>query len=266
MDGLASAIASRDIATLRESLGTVLKDVPGLRVGLPESLTAQSDQAKQFVAAAKEAVATCRAKAGGPRCKGAFSVLIVTPAAPRAASLCGVLSRGGVLTAKLFGRHMEIEEQTVFLANHFVDVAVGTPHRIAQLAEAAALDLSALRCILVDCTADEKEQHFFTRPPEKTGLRRRPDADELAGMLNSETFAVVLQHPKRAPMLCPVLCPTKAALEAATPVGQRFNGRGRAKGGGGRGGKGEGGARGAGKGVGRGGANRGRGPIRKRSK
>lgn len=249
---LSLAIIDRDIESIRAVIEPVLDDAT-LRISLPKVLTStEFSEAKELVTNAKELVSACRAHAGSPRTKGAFCVIIVTPSAPRAASLCGVLNRGGISVAKLFGRHLDLDEQKAFLAANMVDVAVGTPNRLAKLAESGALELNALRYILLDVLPDEKESHFFSRPPK--GMARRPDTTELLGMLHTPAFSKAFaQNEKRAPVLCPVLLPPKEALESSTPVGQKMNNRarGRGRGGAGRGGKGRGGP--PGKGGGRGG-------------
>jgi hypothetical protein len=158
--------------------------------------------------------------------KGRFCLLLVTPSAPRAASLCGILSRGGVKVAKLFARHLTLDEQAAFLATHAVEVGVGTPNRLARLAEAGMLDLAALRHVVVDATPNAKHQTIFS-PPNK-GKPRQPDAEELARMLTTAAFAARLRlKPPGAPQLCAVVLPDAAAVEAAVPVGVRMQGRGR---------------------------------------
>ena len=56
------------------------------------------------------------------------------------------------------------------------------------LAESGALELNALRYILLDVLPDEKESHFFSRPPK--GMARRPDTTELLGMLHTRDYTV----------------------------------------------------------------------------
>ena len=206
---VALAIADRDVESLRELIAPVLSGTAAttpLRISLPKALSESHIEAsKALVSVVKELVSASRAKAAAPRAKGAFCVCIVTPSAPRAASLSGVLSRGGCAIAKLFllgrGRRQEIEEEQVrFLANNIVDVAIGTPNRLAKLAGAGSLELSALRYLLVDCTPDEKELHFFSAPSK--GGARRPDAEALDTMLSCAAFQAALGQGKRAPAIC----------------------------------------------------------------
>ena len=255
-EGIGLAVAGRDVSATREIMDRILHDVQNLKVSFPKALsTTQLDDAASLVEVSTELVSTCKAAAVSPRHKatgkGEFKVLFVTPSAPRAASLCGVLARGGLVAAKLFGKHMTVEEQTEFLQSHLVDVAVGTPARLAKLAASSALSLEALRYIIIDVQTDDKDMHFFS---SAKGGARRPDAEDLASMLKSSAFqAALTTGEKRALTVCPVLLPPKAALEASTPIGQRMDNaaRGRGKGGGrGRGGKGgSAGGKGGGRGI-----------------
>ena len=202
---------------------------------------------KAFCAAVEALIERCKAKAAGPPKKGHVRVLVVTPSAPRAASLCGVLARGGASVAKLFGRHLTVDEQAAHVAGHFVDVAVGTPNRLGRLAAMGALELKALRWVLIDSTPDAKQQTFFTC--DRSG-ERRPDGDELVALLRAEQFVAAFGRTHAPPAIVPCLLPPKAALEAATPIGQRMLAKARGKGGGG-GGRGRHGGKGGGRGGGR---------------
>ena len=105
-----------------------------------------------------------------------------------------------------------------------MDVAVGTPNRIARLAEGDMLNLAALQHVVVDVTPNAKEQTIFS-PPSK-GKDRQPDADELAHMLLTDAFTQRLRlKPPGCPQLCAVLLPNAAAIEARIPVGVRMQSR-----------------------------------------
>ncbi|PVU96242.1 hypothetical protein BB561_001307 [Smittium simulii] len=58
--------------------------------------------------------------------------------------------------AKLFAKHIKIEEQVRFLKAFDYDVGVGTPARIRKLAEIGAIDFSKVELILLDCHQDTK--------------------------------------------------------------------------------------------------------------
>ena len=214
----------------REQVRAALPET-SIAVSLPESLRpvqAPADLVKAIVAL----LGATQKLAGAPsKAAGRFAVLLVTPSAPRAASLCGLLSRAGLKVAKLFARHLTVDEQAAFLSTHAVDVAVGTPNRLCRLCRDGLVDLSALRYVLVDSAPDAKQQTIFS--PAGKGKGRRPDAAELAALLTTGSFVDRLLKP-RAPVLCPVVLPTPAALEAATPVSVRLQGRGRGRGRGGR--------------------------------
>ena len=250
-DSFALAVVNRDVEVLRAKLTPMLSEVKNLRVDMPKAIRETIfDDATALTKMITEYVSTCKANSTSPRhkaaSKGAFCVLVVVTSAPRAASICGVLSRGGLAIAKLFGKHLTMEEQSQFLTTHLVDVAVGTPARLAKLAAAGMLTLDALRMILIDVSLDEKEQHIFG---SAKGGARRPDADELAAMLGTSSFqAALTSGERRAPSMFPVLLPSKAALEASTPVGQRMDSAARGRGRGGGGGK-EGGGKGRGRGI-----------------
>lgn len=222
----AAASSQRSVPSSSE-IGAVLHDV-AVRVSTPASMQPVLATTSEFVAAFKATVAAARASVGALSkvAKGRFCILLITPSAPRAASLCGILSRSGVKVAKLFARHLTLDEQAAFLSTHDVDVAVGTPNRVARLAEGGMLDLASLRHVVVDVTPNAKAQTIFS-PPGK-GKARQPDAAELARMLTTAAFAARLKlKPPGAPQLCAVLLPDAAAVEAAVPVGVRMQGRGR---------------------------------------
>ena len=216
---------------------------------------------KALTTAVESLITRAKTKAAGAPTKGQFSVLVVTPSAPRAASLSGAISRSGTgVVAKLFGRHLTVDEQAAFLGGHFVDVAIGTPNRLGRLAAMGALELKALRWVLIDSTPDEKHQTFFTCDLRDGGQRRLPDGNELVAMLGSELFKTAFERSHAPPALVPCILPARSALETATPVGQRMLTKGRGKGGG----KGRGGVKGRG-GGGRGGLRTGAIDKRRRS-
>ncbi|KAJ1674471.1 hypothetical protein EV182_003210 [Spiromyces aspiralis] len=89
--------------------------------------------------------------------KGSPRVLVVCGSAIRAAELTRRLrpiSKRQV--AKLFSKHIKIEEQKKLLEGNAVDIGVGTPNRILKLIESGHLRITQLRLILVDCTKDQK--------------------------------------------------------------------------------------------------------------
>ena len=59
---------------------------------------------------------------------------------------------------KLFAKHFKIEEQRTELLSRCVNVAVGTPNRMAKLAEDRSLKLERLKLVLIDCAIDAKQR------------------------------------------------------------------------------------------------------------
>ncbi|XP_073046664.1 uncharacterized protein [Primulina eburnea] len=65
--------------------------------------------------------------------------------------------------AKLFSKHMKVEEQVSMLKNR-VNIASGTPSRIKKLIDMEALGLSRLAVIVLDMHTDVKGYSLFTLP------------------------------------------------------------------------------------------------------
>ncbi|KAG5530999.1 hypothetical protein RHGRI_025826 [Rhododendron griersonianum] len=65
--------------------------------------------------------------------------------------------------AKLFSKHMKIEDQVAILKNR-VNIACGTPSRIKKLIDVEALGLSRLAVIVLDMHTDVKGYSLFTLP------------------------------------------------------------------------------------------------------
>ena len=59
---------------------------------------------------------------------------------------------------KLFAKHFKVAEQQDFLAVQPVCLAVGTPHRLLELAALASLKLDKLKLIVVDVQLDAKQR------------------------------------------------------------------------------------------------------------
>lgn len=65
--------------------------------------------------------------------------------------------------AKLFSKHMKVEDQVSFLKNR-VNIASGTPSRIKKLIDMEALGLSRLQVIVLDMHTDVKGYSLFSLP------------------------------------------------------------------------------------------------------
>ncbi|ROT41728.1 hypothetical protein SODALDRAFT_343571 [Sodiomyces alkalinus F11] len=88
-----------------------------------------------------------------PEVKGSPHTIIVTGAGLRAADLVRAARKfqgEKSKVAKLFAKHMKIEEQTKFLQTHRTGIAVGTPARLMDLVDNGALSVAKLERIVVD--------------------------------------------------------------------------------------------------------------------
>ncbi|RUS20075.1 U3-containing 90S pre-ribosomal complex subunit-domain containing protein [Jimgerdemannia flammicorona] len=96
--------------------------------------------------------------------RGAPVVLILTSSAIRAVDVIRAMTefQKQAKVAKLFAKHLKLEEQIAFLNNTIVNVAVGTPARVMKLIEeSGALKLDRLELVVVDCDKDKKEFTIF---------------------------------------------------------------------------------------------------------
>lgn len=96
---------------------------------------------------------------------GQPAVLVISLSALRS---CDLLRELRPLTsecraAKLFSKHMKIEEQASALKNR-VNIASGTPSRIKRLIDVEALGLSRLAVIVLDMKTDTKGYSLLTLP------------------------------------------------------------------------------------------------------
>lgn len=96
---------------------------------------------------------------------GSPAVLIISTSALRSLELLrGVRSLTKEChAAKLFSKHMKVEEQVAMLKNR-VNFASGTPSRVKKLIDIEALGLSRLTMIVLDMHADVKGYSLFTLP------------------------------------------------------------------------------------------------------
>ncbi|KAG5952127.1 hypothetical protein E4U53_001586 [Claviceps sorghi] len=127
--------------------------------------------------------------------KGSPHTLIVTSAGLRAADICravreGKLASKGHPPAKLFAKHMKIEEQATFLRTRRTGIGVGTPARLIELMEIRDLKLHNLQRVVVDASHVDKKKRgimdmkdtlmplarFLTRPEfrERYGDEKKP--------------------------------------------------------------------------------------------
>ncbi|UNI24255.1 Protein cms1 [Purpureocillium takamizusanense] len=97
-----------------------------------------------------------------PKKKGAPHTLIVAGAGLRAADIVRAVrkfSSKDNVVAKLFAKHMKVEEQVTFLKNRKTGIGVGTPARLMELIDNGALSLDNLQRVIVDAShVDQKKR------------------------------------------------------------------------------------------------------------
>ncbi|KAG6394832.1 hypothetical protein SASPL_145422 [Salvia splendens] len=96
---------------------------------------------------------------------GSPALLVISSSALRSLELLREFRSltGDCHAAKLFSKHMKIEEQVSALKNR-VNIASGTPSRIKKLIDMEALGLSRLAVIVLDMNTDVKGYSLFTLP------------------------------------------------------------------------------------------------------
>mmetsp|Transcript_24123 Transcript_24123/g.27938 ORF Transcript_24123/g.27938 Transcript_24123/m.27938 type:complete len:327 (+) Transcript_24123:151-1131(+) len=91
-------------------------------------------------------------------------VIIICVSARRAVSILKDISSLNVRAAKLFAKHMNVEEQNAMLRENKYSIAVGTPNRLLKLLENKGDDcddegelcLDQTELIIIDCYEDKK--------------------------------------------------------------------------------------------------------------
>jgi protein CMS1 len=91
-------------------------------------------------------------------------VLIVCLSARRAVQVLKELVPLRIRAAKLFAKHMTIEEQTKQMESGSFGFAVGTPHRIVTLAEKGILSLEKTQFVVLDTFLNTKNFSVYTLP------------------------------------------------------------------------------------------------------
>lgn len=91
-------------------------------------------------------------------------VLVVCISARRAVQVLKELAPFNVRVAKLFAKHITIEEQVKQLNDSSFGLAVGTPHRILTLAQQGALSMSQTQCVVLDTYQNDKRFSVYTLP------------------------------------------------------------------------------------------------------
>ena len=90
--------------------------------------------------------------------------IIVCLSARRAVQVLKDMKPFKTRAAKLFAKHLTVQEQTEWLQQTPFGLAVGTPHRLNVLCQSGALQLSATRLIILDAHQDSKGFTVCTLP------------------------------------------------------------------------------------------------------
>ena len=91
-------------------------------------------------------------------------VVIVCLSARRAVQVLKELAPLNVRAAKLFAKHITIEDQVKQLQESPFGIAVGTPHRILTLAQQGSLSLEETQCVVLDTFVNDKKFSVYTLP------------------------------------------------------------------------------------------------------
>lgn len=91
-------------------------------------------------------------------------VVIICISARRAVEVLKELAPFNVRAAKLFAKHMDIEEQKKQLESSNFGLAVGTPHRIAALVRQGAITFEHTRLVVLDTFRNTKDYAVYTLP------------------------------------------------------------------------------------------------------
>jgi len=104
-------------------------------------------------------------------------LIFVAGAALRVVDITRILkkykgAKGGDV-AKLFAKHIKLQDHIAYLKHTKVGAAVGTPGRLSQLLESESLVLSALTHIFIDTTyKDSKKRSMLDIPETRDELFR----------------------------------------------------------------------------------------------
>lgn len=104
---------------------------------------------------------------------GSPMVIIVCLSARRAVQVLKELSVSKLRVAKLFAKHMSIDQQKELLTSSGskFSLAVGTPHRLLQLAQAGALTLAKTQLVVLDAHVNPKNFSVYTLPDTEASTK-----------------------------------------------------------------------------------------------
>ncbi|KAL1919931.1 uncharacterized protein VTP21DRAFT_1863 [Calcarisporiella thermophila] len=99
-------------------------------------------------------------------------VLVLAESAIRCTEIIRALDefRKTARIAKLFAKHIKVEEQVTLLSKEHLNIAVGTPNRVLKLTEdAGALKLDRLELLVIDASHKDKKERTVFEVPEIVG-------------------------------------------------------------------------------------------------
>ena len=115
--------------------------------------------------------------------------LIICSSARRAVQVLKEIKGFKVKAAKLFAKHLTVEEQTLWLQETAFGIAVGTPHRLNALCHRnKALNLTQTKLIVLDAHADPKGFTVCTLPDT---------ASDCMEFLKEQVLPVLKERPKQ---------------------------------------------------------------------
>jgi protein CMS1 len=97
-------------------------------------------------------------------------VLVISSGARRSVEVLKKVSSLKLRTAKLFAKHLNVEDQRKMMAENTYGIAVGTPNRLEKLVQEGALSLAATEFIIIDMLEDSKGFSVCTLKDTQTDL------------------------------------------------------------------------------------------------
>eukprot|EP00246_Nothoceros_aenigmaticus_P015254 TRINITY_DN6252_c0_g2_i1.p1 TRINITY_DN6252_c0_g2~~TRINITY_DN6252_c0_g2_i1.p1 ORF type:complete len:258 (+),score=39.79 TRINITY_DN6252_c0_g2_i1:64-837(+) len=141
-----------------------------LEAGKDHSLESMRDHVISAIGPAWEEIlcGTKSADGGSGREAGSISMLVLCSSANRCVDILRALKTFCIecQPAKLFAKHMKVEEQVQGLKRR-VNIAAGTPNRVKKLVDIGALGLGDLSLVLLDMHKDAKGLTVLTVPDVK---------------------------------------------------------------------------------------------------
>jgi hypothetical protein len=97
-----------------------------------------------------------------------LAVLAIGQSGIRCAEIVRILRGKRLTTAKLFAKHLKLEDQKKELRENNPQAAAGTPNRLFKLAEEKEINPNQLQIVVIDLVPDVKQFTLLTQPQVKT--------------------------------------------------------------------------------------------------